>query len=111
MRFLLISLVALPLAVFGKTDPCLKTAKEKSVGYERQWIKKNEGATVEDLLSVAVAKGEDGAESTWSEMTPRGAKYGIFVESEKTEDNTHWEVVLNPKTCKEVGRAVRKNAP
>ena len=110
MKSLIILFALLPtVAIAGSLD-CLTKAKVSSIADEREWITKNESASAEDVKSVTVARGEDGKESTWLEHTPKGDKYGIFVESRKTEDNTHWEILLNPKTCFQIGKAERKNA-
>ena len=111
MRFIIILFLSLPLYAFSASIDCLNKAKLTAVIYERAWIKKNESANAEEIKSVRVAKDDDGKDSTWSEHNPSADRFGIFVESKKTEDNTHWEFLMNPKTCAEVIKAERKTAP
>ena len=86
------------------TEACLEKATETAVRYERQWIQKNEQTTpTEEVRSVD--------DSHWSKKVQRGIKFGIFVESSKTQDNTHWEITLDPVTCKEMAKPKRKSAP
>ena len=111
MRFIHFLVPLCPLFGIVSHADCLKVAKEKSVEYERNWIEKNESASASEIKSVVVAKGDDGKDSTWTEKTPRGIMYGVFIESQKTEDNTHWEILLESPNCREIGKGSRKNAP
>ena len=111
MKALITLFILFPIVAFGGSSDCLTKAKVSSVARERQWIKKNELASAEEIKSVVVARNDDGKDSTWLEHTPKDDMYGIFVESKKTDDNTHWEILMNARTCSEIGSANRKNAP